>query len=309
MGGNLAGTVASVNETGRRMPLHSKRILSTLSKKKMKKTAVNGTNLAYIEKGAGAPVVLVHGTLGDMRSWELQMDAFARHYRTIAYSRRYHYPNECNGNASDYSAVMHADDLSEFLKALGLESAYVVGNSYGAYTSLLLAARHPQQVRALVLSEPPVLPLLDHHEQGRAVRSEFLDRVWQPAGQAMQRGETEKGVQLFVDGVVNQGAFGSFPPEVRQLIMDNACEFKAETASPGFWTPFTCQEARQIATPTLLLTGQNSLKMLKLIMEELAGCMPGNDLVTVPSSSHETASENPEAYNQIVLDFLAKYTP
>lgn len=272
----------------------------------MKEIEVNGINLGYIEKGKGDPVVLVHGTLGDFRSWELQMDVFARKYRTISYSRRYHYPNKCSGDESDYSAILHADDLSAFLSALGLRSAHIVGNSYGAYTAMFLAARHPEQVRALVLSEPPVLPLLDQSEEGTALREDFLAKVWQPAGEALQRGETEKGVKIFVDGVVTDGAFESFPPEVRNLILDNACEFKAETSSADFWTPFTCEDAGRVTTPTLLLTGERSLKMLKIVIDELGHCLPKKELVTVPSSSHETASENPEAYNKIVLDFLAK---
>lgn len=274
----------------------------------MKEIEVNGTNLGYIEKGQGDPVVLVHGTLGDFRSWELQMDAFAKKYRTISYSRRYHYPNECSGEEADYSAILHADDLSAFLSALGLRSAHIVGNSYGAYTAMFLAARHPEQVRALVLSEPPVLPLLDQSEEGHALREDFLAKVWQPAGEALQRGETEKGVKIFVDGVVNEGAYDSFPSEVRNLILDNACEFKAETSSADFWTSFTCEDAGRITTPTLLLTGERSLKMLKIVIDELGPCLPNKELVTVPSSSHETASENPEAYNEIVLDFLAKHS-
>lgn len=273
----------------------------------MNKIEVNGTNLSYIEKGKGDPVVLVHGTLGDFRSWELQMDAFAKKYRTISYSRRYHYPNEC-GTETDYSAHLHADDLSAFLSALGLRSAHIVGNSYGAYTALFLATSYPEQIRSLVLSEPPVLPLLEKNEEGSALRIDFLEKIWQPAGEALQQGETEKGVKIFVDGVVSEGAFDSFPKEVRDLILDNACEFKAETASKDFWTTFTCEDAEHIITPTLLLTGERSLKMLKLVMDELEHCVPDNEFVTVPSSSHETASENPEAYNQIVLDFLAKHS-
>jgi pimeloyl-ACP methyl ester carboxylesterase len=91
------------------------------------------------------------------------------------------------------------------------------------------------------------------------------------------------------------------------LILDNACEFKAETSSSKFWTPLTCEDAGRIKSPTLLLTGERSLKMLKMVVEELDRCLTNNELVTVPSSSHETASENPEAYNKIVLDFLAKH--
>ncbi len=50
----------------------------------------NGTRLTYVDEGRGAPVVLVHGSLGDYRTWAPQVPFFAQHYRVIAYSRRYH---------------------------------------------------------------------------------------------------------------------------------------------------------------------------------------------------------------------------
>ena len=268
----------------------------------------NGTQLEYIERGEGHPVVLVHGTLGDYRSWGLQMETFAETYRVISYSRRYHYPNQCKGDESDYSAALHADDLAAFISGLGLESAHVVGTSYGAYTALLLAARHPERVRALVLGDPPVLPLLEHSPEGRALRDDFLANVWKPAGEMMEQGEVESGVRIFVDGVVEAGTFDRFPPEVQDLILDNACEFKIETSSPDFWTPFTCEDAGRVATDTLLLTGDMSLEWLQLIVDELDRCMPNSECVTVPETTHEVTSDNPEAYNEIVLGFLAKHS-
>jgi non-heme chloroperoxidase len=268
---------------------------------------LNGMRTEYIEQGQGDPVVLVHGTLGDYRSWEMQMDAFAETYRAISYSRRYHYPGQCSGDETDYSAILHADDLAAFMTGLGLESAHVVGNSYGAYTALFLAARHPERVRALVLSEPPVFPLLDRSPEGRAVRDEFLAKVWELSREFLQRGEMEKGVRTFVDGVIQEGAFDRFPPEVQSMIMDNACEFKVETSSPDFWTPFSCADAGRVATPTLLLTGEKSLRMFQLIVEELERCLPNNEYVRVPESTHDTAGDEVEAYNQIVLGFLAKH--
>lgn len=268
----------------------------------------NGTQLEYIEKGQSEPVILVHGTLGDYRSWELQMDAFADAYRTISYSRRYHHPNPCDEDKSDYSAALHADDLAAFITSLGLESAHIVGNSYGAYTSLFLAARHPERVRALVLGDPPVFPLLQGSSEGRTLRDGFLAEVWNPAGEMMQQGKVEDGVRLFVDGVVEDGAFDHFPPEVQDMILENACEFKVETSSPEFWTPFTCEDAARINTPTLLLTGDKSLKMFRLIVDELEHCLPNNESVRVPETTHEVSSDNPEAYNEIVLGFLEKHS-
>jgi pimeloyl-ACP methyl ester carboxylesterase len=266
--------------------------------------SLNGTSFEYIEQGRGDPLVLVHGTLGDYRSWELQLDDFAKHYRTISYSRRYHHPNPCRGDESDYSAALHADDLAALLTALGIESAYIVGNSYGAYTALLLAARHPERVRALVLGEPPVFPLLDDHAKGRPIRDDFLADVWEPAGEVLQAGKMKKGIEVFVDGVVEEGAFEKFPPDVQQLILDNACEFKVETASANYWTPFTCEDAGRITTPTLLLTGQQSLPMFQLIVRELERCLPNSERVVVPDSTHEMPADNTAAYNETVLAWL-----
>lgn len=271
------------------------------------KIKLNGTQLEYIEKGKGDPVVLVHGTLGDYRSWELQMDAFAEKYRVISYSRRYHYPNECTGDETDYSAALHADDLAALIGGLGLESVHVVGNSYGSYTSLLLAARHPERVRSVVLGDPPVLPLLGHNTEERKVRDDFLKRVWKPAGKAIRKGKVEEGIRIFVDGVVEEGAFDSFPEQVRNQIMENACEFRAETSSPDFWTRFSCDDAGKITTPILLLTGDRSRRMFRLILEELDRCLPNNDLFIIPETTHEVPADNPEAYNKAVLKFLAKH--
>jgi pimeloyl-ACP methyl ester carboxylesterase len=252
--------------------------------------------------------VFVHGTLGDYRSWELQLDAFSDTYRAISYSRRYHYPNPCYEDKTDYSAALHADDLAAFITGLGLDSAYVIGNSYGAYTALFLAAHHPQRVRALVLGDPPVFPLLEQNPEGRALRDDFLAKVWEPVGKMMQQGRHKDGVRKFVDGVVENGAFDQFPPQVQNLIMDNACEFKIETSSPDFWTPFTCEDAERVATRTLLLTGDKSLRLFQLIVNELDRCLMNNETVRVPKTTHEVSSDNPEAYNQIVMEFLAEHS-
>jgi pimeloyl-ACP methyl ester carboxylesterase len=48
---------------------------------------VNGAQLTYDITGAGHPLVLLHGSLGDRRMWDNQMDAFARHYRVIRYDQ------------------------------------------------------------------------------------------------------------------------------------------------------------------------------------------------------------------------------
>ena len=50
---------------------------------------VNGASLTYVDDGQGAPVVFVHGSLADHRTWERQRAIVGKQYRVIAYSQRY----------------------------------------------------------------------------------------------------------------------------------------------------------------------------------------------------------------------------
>src|SRR5262249_12913990 len=126
--------------------------------------------LHYVDEGTGVPVIFVHGSLSDGGYWADQIGPFSKHYRAIAYSRRYNYPNT-NPPRPGYSAVVDSDDLAALIHKLHLGRAVVIGHSYGALTALFLAAGHPELVRALVLAEPPAVSLLadfrsDEDERG-----------------------------------------------------------------------------------------------------------------------------------------------
>ncbi len=69
--------------------------------------------LHYVTLGHGEPVVMVHGGLEDYRAWTAQLPLLAMHYRAIAYSRRYNFPNRnVTRPAEVYSAQVDADDLA-----------------------------------------------------------------------------------------------------------------------------------------------------------------------------------------------------
>ena len=121
---------------------------------------LNGVRLDYVERGSGEPVVLVHGSAGDRRTWDCQLDALGGRFRAIAYSRRYHWPNQPIAPGDDYSMPEHVADLRSFIRGLGLSSAHLVGHSYGAFVCLLLAMSDPEAVRLLVLAEAPVFTLV-----------------------------------------------------------------------------------------------------------------------------------------------------
>jgi pimeloyl-ACP methyl ester carboxylesterase len=266
---------------------------------------VNGTELAYVEEGQGEPLIFVHGSLGDSRTWHFQMKPFAKHYRTIAYSRRYHHPNKWSGDRSDYSMTLHAEDLAALIRKLDLRQVYLVGSSYGAYTSLFFTIHNPGIVRALVLSEPPMLPWLEQSAGGKELHAAFLAEAWEPAKAAFERGELEQGVRAFIDGVLGKGAFDRLPPPVRASMMDNALEMKAETTAPDYFATIACEDVQQVTVPTLLLNGERSPRMFHVIADEVARCLPNVEHATIPNVSHST-NANTQAFNETVLAFLAK---
>jgi pimeloyl-ACP methyl ester carboxylesterase len=173
------------------------------------------------------------------------------------------------------------------------EVAHVVGSSYGAYTALFLAMRHPDRVCTLVLSEPPVLPLLVDHPEGREIRDRFLADVWGPAGTVLRKGQVGEWCTHLRRWSLRDGAFDGLPDEVHELIMDNAPEFKLETSTEEFWTPFTRDDAAQVDTPTLLVSGGSSLRMFQLIVDELERSLPHSEQVRFPETSHDVPGEQP----------------
>lgn len=67
----------------------------------IKRVRVNDYDMTYSESGTGLPLVLVHGSLGDYRSWKAQIPCFAQQYRTIAVSLRHAYPEKWDGRAGE----------------------------------------------------------------------------------------------------------------------------------------------------------------------------------------------------------------
>ncbi len=274
-----------------------------------KRVRADGAELHYVERGKGDPVVFVHGSLADFRWWGPQIEPFSQRYRVIAYSRRYHHPNAWVGDGSDYSFALHAEDLAGLITGLELGSANVVAHSGGAYTALLFAAKRPALVRTLVVCEPPLLPWAKTMPEGEALIAPFISSAFEPARQAFHRGDLELGVRAFLDGAIGKGAYDHLPQPAREMVMDNAREMKAETAmtSSELFSSFTRDDARRIKSPTLLVNGELSPKFLIRLTDELERCLPHRERVMIPGASHAMNVENPQAFNEAVLAFLARH--
>jgi pimeloyl-ACP methyl ester carboxylesterase len=264
---------------------------------------VNGVELHYIEQGQGEALILLHGSVGDYRSWHSQIQAFAPDYRVISYSRRYHYPNQNPPNTTNHSALVEAEDLAAFLKKLKLKRVHLVGQSYGALTALVFAIKHPEMVRTLVVGEPPAHQLIRNSPDGEAVYQDFMNKTWRPAAEAFRKGEDERALDILALGIAGKG-FNELPPAAQASQLQNALSMKSLTLSANPFPNVTSEELKRLKMPVLILTGENTARIYKLVNQELARVLPDAKVVTIPKSGHPIPSDNPRAFNETVREFL-----
>ena len=263
---------------------------------------VDGYPLAYQEAGAGAPLLLVHGSMVDYRAWASQVPAFAATYRTMAVSLRHCFPEHWDGAGGDFTVSRHADDLAAFILGRKLGAVHVVGHSRGGAVAIQLALRHPALVRSLVLADPGGLEaLLPDTAEGRVMAGESA-RMFAQLRDNLATGDAVSAARAFVDAMGGTGAWDRRTQEQRQMMLDNIATGPACAERPH-WTP---EDLADLPGPILLVTGARSPRRYPLMLAELARCNARVvRLVVIPDAAHAMNRENPAAFNQVVMTFLA----
>jgi non-heme chloroperoxidase len=265
---------------------------------------LDGTEIHYVERGSGQPVVLIHGSLADYTYWESadQIEPLSRHHRVIAYSRRYNHPNR-NQPGAPHSPWVEAEDLARLLDRLDTGPVHLVGHSYGAYTALLFALEHPERVRGLVLAEPPILPWLPDIPGGEGIEEGFMAAVWIPLAEAFQESD-EAGLE-FTSQWYFGVPFSEVSPEWRILFANNVLEWRELAVSPLTFPKVSYDDVRALTVPTLLLSGgKNAGGWNDLIDGHLAHLLPDVRRVIIPDASHEMFLDFPEVTARAMLDFF-----
>src|SRR6266542_5288728 len=122
----------------------------------MERAALEGGEIEYEVAGAGEPMLLIHcSVIAEGGKPLMSAPALADRYRVIRYHRRGYagstHPLE------PLSISEQASDAAGLLRVLGVDTAHVVGHSYGGVVALQLARDAPEVVHSLVLEEPALM--------------------------------------------------------------------------------------------------------------------------------------------------------
>jgi pimeloyl-ACP methyl ester carboxylesterase len=269
------------------------------------RTHVHGADLSYIERGSGAPIILLHGGVGDYSSWQPQLEPFARHFRVIAYSRRFSFPNSNPLAPQTYSPWTDVEDLAALIRRLRLHDVRLVGQSAGAFVALAFAVKHPEMVHSLVLSEPPAHQLIRGTAEGEFAYQDFMAAVMTPAASSFKSGDVQGAMKVFVNGMAATDRFTSLLPDARADVMRNARSIEALCLSADPFPAISRTQLSQLRIRALIVTGENTIRIHKLVNAELIRLLPNVRSVTIPGAGHGSPRENSLAFNEAVLGFFA----
>jgi pimeloyl-ACP methyl ester carboxylesterase len=262
---------------------------------------VAGARVHYVDEGAGAAVVLVHGLAGSTFSWRAVLPELAKEFRVVAVDLPGFGLSDRRPGIG-YGHERQAERLAALLELLGIERAAFVGHSMGGAIVERLAARRPERVERLVLVAPA--------SAGRPAVVASRAAVWMAfeamslvaaspsvmyalARRSLRRMVadpafvTDDVVRGYVDPLLVPGTFRA----MREMATERALEAGVDPGSVG--------------VPVLVLAGERDTVVAPAVAEWLAGALPyAGPAVVIERAGHLLAEERPDAFLRAVLPFL-----
>jgi 3-oxoadipate enol-lactonase len=253
------------------------------------KVRANGIEQYYTIEGAGPWLVMSHSLACNSAMWSEQAERLATRFKVLRYDTRGH--GRTDAPAGAYTLDMLADDAKGLLDALGIREAHWIGISMGGMIGQMLALKSPGLLKSLVLADttsrnpPEAWPM------------------WKERIEVAERGGMAAAVESTLARWFTE-PYRKARPERIQPIADMI------RATPVAGYVGCCH-----AIPRLDLTAR--LKEIRVPVLAIAGAedaaapgtraihenLPGSELVVIPSASHISNIEQPEAFNQALTRF------
>ena len=252
----------------------------------------NDIELSASVEGNGPWVVMSHSLACNRRMWDPQVATLAGRYRVLRFDTRGH--GESSAPEGRYTLEQMADDVKGMLEALGIVSCHWVGLSMGGMIGQVFALRHPGMFRSMVLAD---------------TASRYPPEA-RPVWEARIMTAREQGMEALVEGTLSRWFTEPFRASHRD-VTDAIAAMIRSTPVAGY---IGCCHAipkldlthrlREITCPALVVVGEQDAGTPVEVAREIHGAMPGSELLIIPSASHLSNVEQPEAFNEALLGFL-----
>ncbi len=236
----------------------------------------DSAEIYYATYGQGAPVILLHGGLGNSDHWSNQVPALAEHFRVIAIDSRGQGRSTRTRAPVSYDAMAH--DVIAVMDKLELPRASIVGWSDGGEIALKIAIEHPDRVDHLFVFGT------NYDVNGSKPRGSQRSATF-AAYAAKSRTDYLKLAK-------------ATPRQFDELV---------DWLLPVWRNPmgFTKDQLRGIRATTMVADGDHDEIIVLAQVEEMAQLIPHAKLAVLKDTSHFALWQAPADFNKILLDFLS----
>jgi len=259
------------------------------------KTKANGINVYYELHGKeGAPwLVLSHSLACSVRMWDEQIAAFKNRYRILAYDTRGHGGSDAPAGA--YSLDMLAEDAKALLDAAGVKRCHWVGLSMGGMIGQTFALKYPGVFQTLTLADTssriPAEAAPTWAERIKVSEAQGMQPHVEPT---LARWFTEPYRKSRPDQMKRVGQLIAGTPVSGYIGCCHALPKLNLTA-----------RLKEIKCPILIVVGDQDMGTPVAMSREIHANAPGSKLAVLPSASHLSNIEQPEAFNRALGEFLS----
>jgi pimeloyl-ACP methyl ester carboxylesterase len=263
-----------------------------------KKLLYKGEPLVYEIRGAGLPVMLVHGFTEDRRIWDPLLKGMEEKYRWIL-------PDLPGSGESALNKTFSTlrdfgDALNAILEAEKINEIILIGHSMGGYISLAFAEKHPEKIRGLGLFHSSSYPDSEEKKESRNKNIRFI-----------QKNDPSLFVEQAIPGLFSESFKAAHPEEIRKLI-DRYANFSRESLVLYLEAmknrPATTGVLNSISKPVLFIMGEEDKAVP--IKDSLEQChLPGISYIHILAhTAHMGMIENTFLCNSFIDQFLSAFS-
>lgn len=265
--------------------------------------------VSFLEWAADAPLVhFAHANGFDAQTYRGLLTPLQGRFRVAAIDMRGHGFTTLKAEPGMQTGWrIYGEDLAEVVAGLAQGPVILAGHSMGAIASMMVAARYPQRVRALVLVEPVLMPRF----AWQMVRLLQLVRRRPAPGMnlaalAAKRRAVFPSFEMALSAYRGRGAFKTWPDAVIEdylrgglkptgngTEMQLACDPAWEAANFRNAPAGIARLARRVRCPLTLIHGENGIARPREIAT-IARLKPEARIVPVPGTTHFLPMERPD---------------
>ena len=263
---------------------------------------INGINVFYEEKGnphSKNVVLFLNGVMASTSSWNFQVPVFEKlDFRIVLHDFRGQLKSD--KPLGPYSFKQHALDTIALMDQLNIDSAHLIGTSYGGEVAMKTAIEHPNRVKSL--------SIIDSVSELDAVLTTFVSG-WKAIAQ------TKDGERFFKQ---------MLPSIYSDTYLRNNAEMLAQRAKAMNTMPASYLEGQialydtfigdvtmtsdltKINCPTLVVCGENDILKPRKFSQIIVDQIKNSEFLIIPDCGHVTIFEKPDALNSALLGFIIK---